>query len=679
MDPQFTSELNGPAPRPKRNTKITSKTARRPKKAAAEDWIIWEMEPFSFQTTFVSWTAEAILGYPLNDWLTQPDFWSAHLHVDDHDKVLMAFSNEVNQFYTTGRMESAPAELEFRMIAADGISIGFENYYKVIVDKSDHKLKLSGKMNVLNHYKPGKTPPAKKETIYQELFCSNPDGQIITELSTGQIIEANPAGCQLFGYRETELIGRPIFSLIQPEHFKYVATALGIIKSQGKFQKEVLARPKNGPAFCIELHAASYKIGDKPQVIWTIRDTTQHRQAIEQLQQHTKIPDLMLAALIAISHSLASTLELTPLLNLVFDQFRKVVDYNGVILYRVQDGQLTLLAEKWHPTSQQASEFSSFLAHSMLNKEIIGHRTPLIIGDLHGEIPLAQAMRARMRVWASRNKSIIFTPPCRSLLVIPLLVKGEAIGLLYLLHTEPNYYSKDQLELALVFCDQLAVALEHYRLYRQAHQLATLEERNRLGRELHDSTSQVLSSIMLVTETGRNLLQQDALAHLPRIIDSIFSLAEGGLEEIRTLIFELRPEQLARLGLLAALSGEANALRLRYGLEVVCNLGEKEPELSLELKEGLYRVAREALHNVVKHAGATRVEMSLTQEKALAGAKPMISLQIRDNGRGFETDKVPAGHFGLQTMRERLWRLDGKLEIENVPGNGTLVRATIPL
>jgi signal transduction histidine kinase len=293
-------------------------------------------------------------------------------------------------------------------------------------------------------------------------------------------------------------------------------------------------------------------------------------------------------------------------------------------------------------------------------------------------MPLARALRSRLQIWAQRNKSSCHVPPCKSLLVVPLLIKGQTIGLFYLMHTAPDYYSQIQLELAQVFCDQLAVALEHQRLYQQAQQLAVLEERNRLGRELHDSTSQVLSSILLMAETGRNLLQQNATAQLPHVLDSIFSLAEGGLEEIRALIFELRPDRLAKMGLLAALSGEANALRLRYGLEVVCELGKREPELSLEMKEGLYRVAREALHNVVKHAGASRVEISLTSQKARSGAKPKICLQIRDNGQGFEMNKVPPGHFGLQTMRERVLRLGGELEIASKPGQGTLVQVTIP-
>ena len=144
---------------------------------------------------------------------------------------------------------------------------------------------------------------------------------------------------------------------------------------------------------------------------------------------------------------------------------------------------------------------------------------------------------------------------------------------------------------------------ETRRLSEQAQELASLQERQRLALELHDSVSQTLYGISLGAQTAREALESDpgeAIAPLEYVI----SLAEAGLAEMRALIFELRPESLASEGLITALTKQVVVLRTRYKLTVDAQLGE-EPALSLERKHTLYRIAREALHNIVKHAHAS--------------------------------------------------------------------------
>src|SRR6266480_4860683 len=207
-------------------------------------------------------------------------------------------------------------------------------------------------------------------------------------------------------------------------------------------------------------------------------------------------------------------------------------------------------------------------------------------------------------------------------------------------------------------------------LYEQAQELAALQERQRLARELHESVSQALYAIGLGAHTAREALESDPEQAMASI-DYVLALAEAGLAEMRALIFELRPESLEMEGLVAALTKQVAVLRTRYKLTVEADLGE-EPNLSQETKHMLYRVAQEALHNIVKHARATIVNLKL------AGEENEFILEVRDNGRGFNPADPFPGHLGLRSMHERVTRMGGTLAIESVPGQGTCVGVRIP-
>jgi signal transduction histidine kinase len=151
----------------------------------------------------------------------------------------------------------------------------------------------------------------------------------------------------------------------------------------------------------------------------------------------------------------------------------------------------------------------------------------------------------------------------------------------------------------------------------------------------------------------------------------VLSLAEAGLAEMRALIFELRPESLEREGLVAALSKQVESVRARHRIDVEAALGD-EPDVSLQVKEALYRIAQEALNNIVKHARATRIRLRLeSTERA-------IVLEVRDDGQGFDPNGSFPGHLGLRSMRERAATIGGNVDVESGTGQGTRVRAEAP-
>jgi signal transduction histidine kinase len=258
----------------------------------------------------------------------------------------------------------------------------------------------------------------------------------------------------------------------------------------------------------------------------------------------------------------------------------------------------------------------------------------------------------------------------RSWMGVPLVLKGHSIGLLAIIHDEPARYNERHVELASTIANHAAIAIENARLYERAQAAAALEERQRLARELHDSVSQALYGITLGSDAARTLLERDP-ARVVEPLEYVRSLAESGLAEMRALIFELRPESLENEGLVAALEKQAEALRARHQIEVHTALCE-EPDGPLQVKDALYRIAQEALHNTVKHARAEEVGLLLKQENE------GLLLEVRDDGIGFDPSRSFPGHLGLKSMRERAERLGGALEVESSPENGTRILVRIP-
>lgn len=204
----------------------------------------------------------------------------------------------------------------------------------------------------------------------------------------------------------------------------------------------------------------------------------------------------------------------------------------------------------------------------------------------------------------------------------------------------------------------------------EARSRAVVEERKHLSRELHDSVSQALFGIVLGTLAIKNALEPGHSSN--EAVDYVLHLAESGLAEMRTLIFELRPESLESEGLLACLQRQMDALAKRYKISISLEGGSQEPALDLAIKHEVYRLIMESLHNVVKHAQAKHCSVHLDR---LPGE---YQVRVEDDGVGFELAAVPHNRVGLSSMRERVAQLGGRLQIETAPGRGTRVLVNLP-
>ena len=261
---------------------------------------------------------------------------------------------------------------------------------------------------------------------------------------------------------------------------------------------------------------------------------------------------------------------------------------------------------------------------------------------------------------------------------IPLHYQQDTIGQLLLASRSPGEsFSSADRHLLDDLSRQVGTAAHAVRLSadlqrsRERLVLAQEEERRHLARELHDSVSQALYGISLGVHTARLQLDHDP-KELAESLDYVLELADAALIEMRALIFELRPELLETEGLVTALNKQAAALHARQKVIVQVDLGE-EPDVPLEVKQDLYRIVQEALHNTVKHARASQVELRLDQTDG------KVTIEVCDNGKGFDTSSSFPGHLGLHSMQERVKSLGGELRIESTPGKGTCIQARVPV
>jgi PAS domain S-box-containing protein len=206
-------------------------------------------------------------------------------------------------------------------------------------------------------------------------------------------------------------------------------------------------------------------------------------------------------------------------------------------------------------------------------------------------------------------------------------------------------------------------------LRRQAGELAAGEERAHLARELHDSVTQALFSMTLISRSIEMLLDRDPDAARGQL-GQLRDLQREALAEMRALIFELRPGNLEQEGLVRALKTHAAALQGRLGLPIVVESDLPE-RLPLPAEEVLYRIAQEALHNVVKHASAHQVRVDLRR------VGDGVRLRVVDDGKGFDPDTVPDGHLGLAGMRARADRVGATFTCTSRVGEGVTIEVAM--
>jgi PAS domain S-box-containing protein len=550
---------------------------------------------------------------------------------------------------------------------------------KVNLDISAWKLSVSPKENVslspntINGSAPDRQSlePAWASEAGLKLLIESAPMAIVTVDRAGRIMYVNAKLLEVFGYERHELIGQPVETLIPARfhhsHVKHRQSygtdphnrAMGI-------GFDLAACRKDGTEFPIEVGLSHIQINGEMVIVCSINDVSVRKQAEEILEHRVEIRTREIERRRQVADGLRDILtilnsNLPPgeILNYVVAQASRLLDADASAIYRLHPENQTLsIQTSYGLPSEYIAKQGAVIGGKGRTIQAALTRRPVAIPDLSIIIDEGDET-SRFR------RETLMDSGYGALLAVPLTVKDEVYGSLVLYYHKPCDFSAEEINLAVTFADQAALAIENARLQSQVEQAAILAERNRLARELHDSVTQTLFSASLIAEVLPKLWER-RVDEGRRRSEELRQLTRGALAEMRTLLLELRPSRLTEVSLHELLRQLAEAVNGRARVPVTLELGQ-EMSLLPDVQIAFYRTAQEALNNVAKHAQASQVEINLDTKLS------KVVLRIRDNGRGFDFDSIRPNSLGLTIMRERAEAIAADLSVRTQIGQGTEV------
>jgi PAS domain S-box-containing protein len=397
--------------------------------------------------------------------------------------------------------------------------------------------------------------------------------------------------------------------------------------------------------------------GDVVALEGYVIDTTERVLARQMLEQRVADRTRELSALYKVVAMTSASLELDKVLESALDPVLGAMASEVGAIHLLDEARETLCLAAWRGIPPGlVAKVDRVPVDGGLAGWVVEQGKPLIVPDIStGLRPLL--------VLPARGPQAYIGAAIRA--------KGKVLGVLSVVGGRGRQFKAEEVNLLASIADEVGMAVENARLYRQAEQLAVVRERERLARELHDSVTQSLYSLHLLSEAGRQLAAAGDLDRVEGYLERVGDISQQALKEMRLLVYELRPLVLKQEGLVGALQQRLDAIEKRAGVDARL-LVEGEVELPASVEEGLYRIAQEALNNILKHAGATSVTVTVHSED------DRVELEIADNGTGFDPDAmIDHGGMGLASMQERAEKMGGSFAVLSAPAEGTRVRVNV--
>ncbi len=336
-------------------------------------------------------------------------------------------------------------------------------------------------------------------------------------------------------------------------------------------------------------------------------------------------------------------------LGLIADEARTIVNGTGSALMLLEDDSLHYVCGAGAPRLP----LGFYHVDSTYYGSVFQKAETVIVRDAQSEIPQAE-----------RSDEV------RTLIIVPLLEGDKKLGLLMVSNKSGGFDNADKRIIEL-FAAQAVMALRNSRMFMQSEKLVVQGERQRLARELHDSVTQALYAITFCSDAALRSLESGKDAAAAGQLKALQGMAQQGMRDMRSLIFDLHPPELESEGLVGAIQARLNSVEVRSGLGADLFVEGDERRLPLRVEEELFRIAIEALNNSTKHSKAESVTVKVDF------AEDRTIVQIIDDGQGFDPLTLPTGGMGLRGIRERAERISADLDISSEPENGTVLTVKV--
>ncbi len=590
--------------------------------------------------TYISPSSETLLGYKADELV------GLHPHQFIHPDDLKQTLPPSTDIASIGHIIS---KATYRIRKRSGTYGWFETQAQSIIDETGNFVGLVTSSRDITERK-----QAEEKLRESERFARSTVDALSAHIAildkTGTIIAANQAWHQHTSNR-VEIGANYLHVCDQSIGQKNNAFSDGIhTVIKGQMQEFTLEYQNNGHWFTARVTRFA---GEGPvRVVVSHEDITQLKQVERAEHQQRELAE----ALLDTAATLSSTLELDEVLKRILVNIERVLPHDMANIMFIEDGVAQIVGSQGYSPGVESRlrlvrvrvQENPTLRHMFTTGQ------PLIIYDTET---------------ASQWSSFVPVNRLRSYAGVPITHGNEVIGFLNLDSTIPGFFSSIDTQRLEVFASQAAIAINNARAYDKAQELAMLEERQRLARDLHDAVTQTVFSASLISESLPRLWDinpdrvRDSLPKMHRLI-------RGALAEMRSMLLELRPNALLETALPQLLIQLGEALMGRTGMK--CDvIIEGQFSLQPQQKIALYRIAQEALNNIFKHSRGTEVFIRLSHNTR------HIILQITDNGRGFDPKAVSPGRLGLDIMKERAAEIGAALTIISKPSGGTEITVRI--
>ena len=502
-----------------------------------------------------------------------------------------------------------------------------------------------------NEVKPGSSTVFGLESLAQ-VVDSSLDG-VAALNQAGRIVYANPAVGDVLGVSPESMIGTALLDYIVPEDRPQFGPYVADITLRRAARFEVRAMRPDGDVRELEVSHTLTVARGHPVAAVIFRDITE-----------TNRLGRAATALAQVATNMAVTQPIERMLEVVARSVVEATDAVAASVFLLEDQGTLRTAGTWGlPTGFiHAIDAAGQAGAARPALEAIAKQADFMYEDLPDRILSDPAF--------APAHSVVRDVPWKLVVTIPMIHGGRSLGALSAYFRPGQRPSEPTMTFLHAIAGLAASSAEIFRLVGGVQHQVALEERQHLARELHDSVSQALYGIALGARSARNRLARTP-ERAAEPLDYILGLADAALADMRSLILELQPEALEREGLVGALAKRVDAIKGRYGIDVSADLPD-EPPIPVDTKQALYRIAQEALHNVVKHSRAKHASVRLRIDS------DALAMEVADDGEGFDPSGPYPDHFGLQSMRERAESRGGLFHLESRPGEGTTVRVRVP-
>ena len=477
----------------------------------------------------------------------------------------------------------------------------------------------------------------------------------------GTLTYVNQHFCNYFGSKSEDLIGKNYYSFFPKEERELLENHYQSLTQNDPVRTyEVPITFKEGEVQWQRwLERAIYDREGKFIGLQTIgEDITDRVKGEDDLKRSRDD----IAAVIESSNKMLTIYDPQTIQNRIIDLMHQMVPSDNVGIYNIDGDKVTGSAYlEWYTFPEVAEKAEEAVRKCLLPRlsNLNSGKNYYLVNDSLKPDPLMEELKLLFG-----QESNFFTAR-RSQLYLPLIFQEKIVGVIFLVHNQPGIFTENLCILARAIANNASMAIANSNLYQQARAQATLLERLRLARELHDSVTQSLYSINLYTDAAKAALESGKIEKASANLEELHKLALDATRELRLLIYDLRPVELEELGLLGAIRARLAAVETRCGIDSEFEV-RGEGSLDPKIENELYQVTQEILNNISKHAAATRVKILL---EFLSDGFRMV---IQDDGIGFDPNTVTYG-VGLRTIQERIHLLGGSCQITSSLNQGTIL------